>query len=111
MTSVDIIIGSITVVAGVAFAMDKVRQYRRDKQREAAMGETETYQQTHNLQSSAEANVSTSDALSRGFRVFIDIISRVLSGAGYVWVGLNVVIYAAVIGFILMMIWTGNNYS
>ena len=38
------------------------------------------------------------------------IISRVLTGAGYVWVGLNTLIYDAVIGFILMMIWIGKNY-
>ena len=34
MTNLDIIIGTLTVVAGVAFAMDKVRQFRRDKKRE-----------------------------------------------------------------------------
>ena len=111
MTNVDIIIGTLTVVAGVAFAMDKVRQFRRDKKREAAIAETETNQETHTLQSRAEADVSTSEPLSHGLRVPMKIISRVLTGAGYVWVGLNVLIYAAVIGFILMMIWIGKNYS
>lgn len=111
MTNVDIVIGTLTVVVGVAFAMEKVRQYRRDKKREAAITETETNQETHTLQSRSEADVSSSEPLSHGLRAPMKIMSRVLTGAGYVWVGLNVVIYAAVIGFILMMIWIGKNYS
>ena len=111
MTNVDIIIGTLAVVGGVAFAMDKVRQYRRDKKREAATAETETNPETHTLQPRAEADVSASETLSHGLRVPMKIMSRVLTGAGYVWVGLNVLIYAAVIGFILMMIWIGKNYS
>ena len=111
MTNVDIITGTLTIVAGMAFAIDKVRQFRRDKKREASIAETETNQETHILQSRAEADVSTSEPISHGLRVPMKIISRVLTGAGYVWVGLNVLIYAAVIGFILMMIWIGKNYS
>ncbi len=111
MISVDIIIGTLTVVAGVAFAMDKVRQFRLDKKHEAAIAETETNQETRALQSRAEADVSISEPLSHGLKVPMKIISRMLTGAGYVWVGLNVLIYAAVIGFILMMIWIGRNYS
>ena len=107
MTNVDIIIVTLTVVVGVAFAMDKVRQYRRDNNREAAIAETETNQETHTLQSRVEADVSTSEPLSHVLRKPMKIMSRVLTGAGYVWVGLNVLIYATVIGFILMMIWIG----
>lgn len=110
MTNVDIIVGALTVVVGVAFAMDKVRQYRRDKKRDAAIAETETNRETQTLQSRAEADVSTSEPLSHGLRVPMKILSRVLTGAGYVWVGLNFLIYAAVFGFILMMIWIGMNY-
>ena len=111
MTTGDIIVGTITVVAGVAFAIDKVRQFRHDKQRGRAMGEAETKQQIHTVRSSAEDDACTSDPLSHGFEVLAKIISRMLAGAGYIWVGLNVLIYAAVIGFILMMIWIGKNFS
>ena len=111
MINLDIIMGTLTVIVGVAFAMDKVRQYRRNKKREATIAETETNQETHTLQSGADADVSTSEPLSHGRRKPMKIMSRVLTGAGYVWVGLNVLIYAAVIGFILMMIWIGKNYS
>lgn len=110
MTNVDIIFGVLAVVVGVAFAMDKVRQYKRDKKREAAIAETETNREPHTLHSRAEADVSTSEPLSHRLRAPMKIMSRVLTGAGYIWVGLNFLIYAVVFGFILMMIWIGKNY-